>query len=1032
MLHSEPLSDTPTTFQDSALNREKSTSPVGVWNDPAEASTSYSKRSDVLRHVFPHTSRVGVPTARKTIPRVRKQEHRISTLSSIENSRSRATFRRVISSLFANNPIGATKDSPEADSSASSVRSRAESMHGSISSVEVVSPRAFIFSSPSLQSAHSTSPNDSKLHLPSLTGNGSQASSLHRVQSESLSVHVVRAWNDAVLEPFIEQNIEGSMSDVLLGIDFTIEETEGSMLEKSHVLLSNAPQRPIPRATHVFDTLAVLLQPYLDISSWRALGTTCRSWHSALEQVVPHRLASKQSLPVEILQQIYSHLGPKDFNSARHTCRGWMWASLNRRLLISMLERGGWSCGTEYGLRSRNGLILSSDEWLLSRRLSRECSISSPWGHEPNAAHPGSPFVEVSRTDFDDLSNGHAVSSGQENVGLVGGLLFTASTCGRLLLVARDTLIYVYNLRSSSLLPLSCIPCPRRVLAMSMDVSSGRNAVAALLEGRMGMFCELRFDQKWDTDGPVGIPTTRTPVIASDIVDHEIVMDTATHGLVNCQRSNPRTTTRPGQSIFSSIDVRTDCQAVILQNTNDHRTFEQNHINPTWNLSLRGARTQLRSQVNPVSGESSPHFIPTESGATTFYRHLCSEDDPPRSASICPQRRCVAFGCSAGIELHWIDALTGQSLSRWFPLTAPSDYLHFLKPRPGFESAKKLRLISSAAHPNDRPGICRKFFGRPTLYSSWGFERNSHRPSSSSCDHYHAIPLSDGHHVLFIDPPTGSLSLGCDAPLGGPTKLLRKVMFIPPENGQVPRLYKAASDLTWGARIVVVFGDSIVLYSIPPDVLALSRLEQKAESWGVYTAPPFSSEGRNKDHWLNWLQEPYTLHSPDNNPIWPIAVRGTTIGTLPSVCELAIVIKPDIAIWAFALDAQSKTWQLRNRGDSARLSRRYICQRGLVHAFSSVEGLDDATDTLADRESSPASNEATTDVCESADFDEHSSQALVERMPGILSVENDDWVDLVDVGGCDGWYTTDGDVLLYTPDDENSLDLDAAGEAVGA
>lgn len=51
-------------------------------------------------------------------------------------------------------------------------------------------------------------------------------------------------------------------------------------------------------------------------------------------------------------------------------------------------------------------------------------------------------------------------------------------------------------------------------------------------------------------------------------------------------------------------------------------------------------------------------------GVSTFYRHLCSEDDPPRSISICPQRKCVAFGCSAGVELHWKDALTGQSLSR--------------------------------------------------------------------------------------------------------------------------------------------------------------------------------------------------------------------------------------------------------------------------------------------------------------------------------------------------------------------------------
>ena len=118
-----------------------------------------------------------------------------------------------------------------------------------------------------------------------------------------------------------------------------------------------------------------------------------------------------------------------------------------------------------------------------------------------------------------------------------------------------------------------------------------------------------------------------------------------------------------------------------------------------------------------------------EIGPRSIYHNICSEDDPPRSIAICPQRRCVAFGCSGGIELHWVraelsililntshiayfcirelltrdqvDALTGQDLNRWFPLTAPSDYLFFLPPRKSIDSAKKLRLISSAASPGE-------------------------------------------------------------------------------------------------------------------------------------------------------------------------------------------------------------------------------------------------------------------------------------------------------------------------------------------
>lgn len=41
-----------------------------------------------------------------------------------------------------------------------------------------------------------------------------------------------------------------------------------------------------------------------------------------------------------------------------------------------------------------------------------------------------------------------------------------------------------------------------------------------------------------------------------------------------------------------------------------------------------------------------------EQEAKSTYRNLCSEEDSPRSVAICPQRRCVAFGCHGGIELH--------------------------------------------------------------------------------------------------------------------------------------------------------------------------------------------------------------------------------------------------------------------------------------------------------------------------------------------------------------------------------------------
>ena len=207
--------------------------------------------------------------------------------------------------------------------------------------------------------------------------------------------------------------------------------------------------------------------------------------------------------------------------------------------------------------------------------------------------------------------------------------------------------------------------------------------------------------------------------------------------------------------------------------------------------------------------------------------------------------------------MYWVDALTGQDLNRWFPLTAPSDFLYFLPPRPGVDSAKKLRLISISAHPSDRPSICRRFFSnRPTLslfWGSFGFENRgpSYASGVANCDHYRAVPLSDGYHVLFTDPASSKLFLGSDAPPGGPTKILRKILLVPREPDGVPRIYTTAADLNRGARIMVAFGDTVVLYSIPPDIFFLSKLEQKAESAESFASSAFRSEARARDWWLN-------------------------------------------------------------------------------------------------------------------------------------------------------------------------------------
>ncbi|OAL19104.1 hypothetical protein AYO22_10052 [Fonsecaea multimorphosa] len=248
-------------------------------------------------------------------------------------------------------------------------------------------------------------------------------------------------------------------------------------------------------------------------------------------------------------------------------------------------------------------------------------------------------------------------------------------------------------------------------------------------------------------------------------------------------------------------------------------------------------------------------------------------DDQPRSVAICPNRKCVAFGCRMGIELHWVDALTGDHLNRWFPLSAPSDYLYFLPQRRGVDSRRKLRLISSAAGPvvtqllrsdstpakskffptpatlGRRQSLTRLFFGNmpfPTPAGGSGELSGSVSPQGADegqgvlrtvdCDHFHAIPVSDGFHLVFTDPDSGLLCLGSDAPLGGPTKLIRKIMFIPPGQSDrmpAPRRYAVGKALEWGLRLVVVYdNDEVVLFNIPSDVFG--QLQDQRSSTDIW------------------------------------------------------------------------------------------------------------------------------------------------------------------------------------------------------
>lgn len=318
-----------------------------------------------------------------------------------------------------------------------------------------------------------------------------------------------------------------------------------------------------------------------------------------------------------------------------------------------------------------------------------------------------------------------------------------------------------------------------------------------------------------------------------------------------------------------------------------------------------------------------------------------------------------------------MDALTGQDLSRWFPLSSPSDFLYFLPSRRGIDTAKKLRLISSAAglgNPLESlsdivqgfstmllgsggtavVSLVNTAHGQPSIQDMHSiislprqapqtrpvdlFEGGSsdagvfRKVSAGSADHYRAVPLSDGYHILFTDPRTGNLCLGTDAPVGSLTRLLRKVWFRPPAGATslVPVLYAAGADTRHGVRVMATFsaavpagsseaesdGQIVVFYTVPPDLF-----HDMSRSAAIFQplVDQLDDTGRRRvsTSWL--LDESYRaidiFSEPfQNSAVYPIEISGQPVATCNNLTEIALDSSPEMVIWAFSAEGWAKTW----------------------------------------------------------------------------------------------------------------------------
>ncbi|KAK1595526.1 F-box domain-containing protein [Colletotrichum navitas] len=610
-------------------------------------------------------------------------------------------------------------------------------------------------------------------------------------------------------------------------------------------------------------------------------------------QLVP----TAMRLPVEILHHIYDLLDPYDFNVARHTCRPWFCAGLNRTVLVTMLKRGGWwsSINTIIDVEHNKPMLETHDqypnqEWIMSKWFARECALG------PSHRGPEPAFVEVSQTQFIDLRSDASTS------GIGDGAKYTASMCGRFLMASYDCTIYVYELNHRC----KNIKSPR-VLSCAMDTSWGRYSVAAVLDGRNGIVCDI---------------TALMPG-----------KEASSQSCICCVRSPslpPPIETGP-RSIYRNI-----CTA----------------DNPPRSVAICPQR------VCVAFGSSSAvelHWVDSQTNRDLVRRFpLSTRSDfvyflPPRPA-VDSTKKLRLISSAAAVDccsssMHLILGALGGSFGGYPPeIPAVISRLE--------TSAAASEADTSSVYTITEQQLSASISPPPFRKTTWrGWERRFPRHRSTAVDNYRAVPLSDGSHILFTDPRTGYLCLGADSPIGSMTRLQRKVQFCPPPTAcsNAPTLCAVGANLANGVRIAAVFPIArwvdqlgfqsekqlLVFYTLPPDMFKdISRLANLADMLD-----------RPMADWIAWwpipgLRDAAVTHDSGsetpclqrNRPSYPIDVHGQPVAVCSGLVDLALDTGPDMLVWTFSGDGSARCWAL-NTGNTKGVRRSTVLRDGSMRAM---------------------------------------------------------------------------------------------------
>ncbi|KAJ5093096.1 hypothetical protein N7456_008957 [Penicillium angulare] len=611
--------------------------------------------------------------------------------------------------------------------------------------------------------------------------------------------------------------------------------------------------------------------------------------------------------PPEILLQIYSMLTPREFDSARRTCSQWMRVSLNSELLESMLKRAGWWDAWQQDCEKPRILRHPSSFESEVWRMSKRFATECLLSGRKRNIDKPA-FVKTGVVSFSGLAKT------MKRTRHHGAKNFKYRPDG-------SSTFSVSSCSNYLLVTTGCMIYVFRILDNNSKPTLSSGLGESNLVPITSISCPFEvLSATLDTSNP--------RFIVAALLSNRV-------GMV-CDIEAPNLTPDGVERYTAgSVDDASDCP------------------------SSKPSMDNLYSM--PKATHSSTHY---------FY-NVCSEDHPPRTIALCPGRRCIAFGCAGGIEIHWVDESTQTDQRRHFPMSQPSETLHFLPN--SAENSSEMRLISSLAGPGVREYACRQSPHPDHLNKCQFNVRGDSKPlnrrplpkrslsltRATHCHHYRAIPINDGYHIASVEPRTGLLCIGSDTPIGGPTSYARAFICVPPFDkdlssetaaAHTPTAFAVASDLRWGLRVVASYGDRVVLYSIPLDIFNMVCKEREAQGNDIMGSSNHAQEWSVDSERFRRRRESLTqnqngdwefLPSARSRPagmIWPFKIHGKDVGRVENVVELALQSSNGGAkVWAFSASGDASIFDIDTFTSPAQSASDIPCTVVRVSSDGSVD-----------------------------------------------------------------------------------------------